>query len=90
MMGKDEPAPQASVASGARTVQPIIARIADGFQTMGEGMFVEFPSVVAAGVRMRLAMPEANGRLQANALEAKLRSSNRLGVHLVDVLVEGR
>ena len=53
---------------------------------MGDGMFIEFPSVVAA-VECALTS-KAPWRRQRNALGAK-RVLYRIGVHLGDVLVEG-
>ena len=54
---------------------------------MGDGMFIEFPSVVAA-VECALAMQRQMAADNEGALEAK-RVLYRIGVHLGDVLVEG-
>lgn len=88
MMGEDEAGAAALVRERRETVQPIIA--AHGgrlFKTMGDGMFIEFPSVVAA-VECALAMQRQMAAGNAGALEAK-RVLYRIGVHLGDVLVEG-
>ena len=82
------PARQALVRERREAAQPIIA--AHGgrlFKTMGDGMFVEFPSVVAA-VECALAMQRQMAAGNEGALEAK-RVLYRIGVHLGDVLVEG-
>ena len=88
MMGQDEAGVAALVRERRETVQPIIA--AHGgrlFKTMGDGMFVEFPSVVAA-VECALAMQRQMAVGNEGAPEAK-RVVYRIGVHLGDVLVEG-
>jgi TolB-like protein/class 3 adenylate cyclase len=88
MMGEDEAGAAALVRERRETVQPIIA--AHGgrlFKTMGDGMFVEFPSVVAA-VECALAMQRQMAAANEGAFEAK-RVLYRIGVHLGDVLVEG-
>ncbi len=54
---------------------------------MGDGMLVEFPSVVAA-VECALAIQKQMAAGNVGALEAK-RVLYRIGVHLGDVLVEG-
>jgi TolB-like protein/class 3 adenylate cyclase/Tfp pilus assembly protein PilF len=88
MMGEDEAGAAALVRERRETVQPIIAahngRV---FKTTGDGMFIEFPSVVAA-VECALAMQGQMAIGNEAALEAK-RVLYRIGVHLGDVLVEG-
>ena len=88
MMGEDEAGTASLVRERRDAAQPIIA--AHGgrlFKTMGDGMFVEFPSVVAA-VECALAMQRQMAASNEGALEAK-RVLYRIGVHLGDVLVEG-
>ena len=88
MMGEDEAGTASLVRERREAAQPIIA--AHGgrlFKTMGDGMFVEFPSVVAA-VECALAMQRQTAASNEGALEAK-RVLYRIGVHLGDVLVEG-
>jgi TolB-like protein/class 3 adenylate cyclase/Tfp pilus assembly protein PilF len=88
MMGEDEAGTASLVRERREAAQPIIA--AHGgrlFKTTGDGMFVEFPSVVAA-VECALAMQKQMAASNQGALEAK-RVLYRIGVHLGDVLVEG-
>ncbi len=88
MMGEDEAGTASLVRERREAAQPIVA--AHGgrlFKTMGDGMFVEFPSVVAA-VECALAMQRQMAASNEGALEAK-RVLYRIGVHLGDVLVEG-
>ena len=88
MMGEDEAGTAGLVRERREAAQPIIA--AHGgrlFKIMGDGMFVEFPSVVAA-VECALAMQRQMAASNDGALEAR-RVLYRIGVHLGDVLVEG-
>jgi TolB-like protein/class 3 adenylate cyclase len=88
MMGEDEAGTAEAVRVRREAAQPIIA--AHGgrlFKTMGDGMFVEFPSVVAA-VECALAMQRQMAASNEGASEAR-RVLYRIGVHLGDVLVEG-
>jgi TolB-like protein/class 3 adenylate cyclase/Tfp pilus assembly protein PilF len=88
MMGEDEAGAAALVRERREAVQPIIAAHSGRlFKTMGDGMFVEFPSVVAA-VECALAMQRQMAASNEGAPEAK-RVLYRIGVHLGDVLVEG-
>ena len=89
MMGEDEAGTASLVAERREAVLPIIA--AHGgrlFKTMGDGMLVEFASVVAA-VECALAMQKQMAARNEGALETK-RILYRIGVHLGDVLVEGQ
>jgi TolB-like protein/class 3 adenylate cyclase len=88
MMGEDEAGTASLVLERREATQPIIA-VHGGrlFKTMGDGMFVEFPSVVAA-VECALAMQRQMAASNEGALVAK-RVLYRIGVHLGDVLVEG-
>ena len=86
MMGEDEAGAAALVRERRETVQPIIAAHSGRlFKTMGDGMFIEFPSVVAA-VECALAMKSQMAAGNEGAPEAK-RVLYRIGVHLGDVLV---
>jgi adenylate cyclase len=88
MMGEDEAGTASLVRERREAAQPIIA--AHGgrlFKTTGDGMFIEFPSVVAA-VECALAMQRQMAASNEGALETK-RILYRIGVHLGDVLVEG-
>jgi TolB-like protein/class 3 adenylate cyclase len=88
MMGEDEAGTATLMLERRNAAQPIIA--AHGgrlFKTMGDGMFVEFPSIVAA-VECALAMQRQMAASNEGVLEAK-RVLHRIGVHLGDVLVEG-
>src|ERR1700727_467885 len=88
MMGEDEAGAAALVRERRDAAQPIIdAHGGRLFKTMGDGMFVEFASVVAA-VECALAMQRQMAADNEGALEAK-RVLYRIGVHLGDVLVEG-
>src|SRR5271154_2483871 len=88
MMGEDEAGTASLVRERRDAAQPIIdAHGGRLFKTMGDGMFIEFASVVAA-VECALAMQKQMAASNEGALEAK-RVLYRIGVHLVDVLVEG-
>jgi TolB-like protein/class 3 adenylate cyclase/Tfp pilus assembly protein PilF len=88
MMGEDEAGTASLVLERREAAQPIIAAHAGRlFKTMGDGMFVEFSSVVAA-VECALAMQRQMAASNEGAVEAK-RVLYRVGVHLGDVLVEG-
>jgi TolB-like protein/Tfp pilus assembly protein PilF len=88
MMGEDEAGTAQAVRERREAAQPIIA-VHGGrlFKTMGDGMFIEFPSIVAA-VECALAMQRQMAAGNEGAPEAK-RVLYRIGVHLGDVLVEG-
>ncbi len=88
MMGEDEAGAATLVRERREAAQPIIA--AHGgrlFKTMGDGMLIEFASVVAA-VECALAMQKQMASSNEAAPEGK-RVLYRIGVHLGDVLVEG-
>ena len=88
MMGEDEAGAATLVRARRDAAQPIIdAHGGRLFKTMGDGMFIEFASVVAA-VECALAMQRQMAAGNEGALEAK-RILYRIGVHLGDVLVEG-
>ena len=88
MMGEDEAGTAKAVRERREAAAPIIATHGGRlFKTMGDGMLIEFPSVVAA-VECALAMQK-----QMAERNAETAGSNdivyRIGVHLGDVLVDG-
>ena len=88
MMGEDEAGTARLVRERREANQPVIA--AHGgrlFKTMGDGMFIEFPSVVAA-LECAMAMQRQMAAGNEGAVESK-RALYRIGLHLGDVLVEG-
>ena len=88
MMGEDEAGTAEAVRERREAAQPIIAAHSGRlFKTMGDGMLIEFPSVVAA-VECALAMQRQMAAGNESAFAAK-RVLYRIGVHLGDVLVEG-
>src|SRR5277367_4141114 len=88
MMGEDEAGTASLVLERREAAQPIIA-VHGGrlFKTMGDGMLIEFPSVVAA-VECALAMQKQMAERNAEAAGAN-DIVYRIGVHLGDVLVDG-
>src|ERR1700678_3541231 len=88
MMGEDEAGAASLVRERRDAAQPIIdAHGGRVVKIMGEGMFIEFASLVAA-VECALAIQRQMAAGNEGALEAK-RVLYRIGVHLGDVLVEG-
>ena len=88
MMGEDEAGAASLVRERREAAQPIVA--AHGgrlFKTTGDGMLIDFASVVAA-VECALAMQKHMASGNETAPEGK-RVLYRIGVHLGDVLVEG-
>ena len=88
MMGEDEAGTATLVCERREAAKPIVA--AHGgrvFKTMGDGMLIEFPSVVAA-VECALAIQNMMAACNVDAPPAK-RLIYRIGVHLGDILVEG-
>jgi TolB-like protein/class 3 adenylate cyclase/tetratricopeptide (TPR) repeat protein len=88
MMGEDEAGTASLVRERREAVLPVIA-VHGGrlFKTMGDGMFIEFPSIVEA-VECALAMQRQMASGNEGVPEGK-RVLYRVGVHLGDVLVEG-
>ena len=87
-MGEDEAGTAKIVRERREAAAPIVA--AHGgriFKTMGDGILIEFASVVAA-VECALAMQKQAAERNAEAPEAKS-VVYRIGVHLGDVLVDG-
>ena len=87
MMGEDEAGTAKAVRERREAAAPIVG--AHGgrlFKTMGDGMLIEFPSVVAA-VECALAIQKLNSDHNRDTSESK-RILYRIGVDLGDVLVE--
>src|SRR5271166_3982958 len=88
MMGEDETGTARAVRERREAAAPIVA--AHGgrvFKTMGDGIFVEFPSVVSAvecALAVQRMMVERN-----EGVPDERRLVYRIGVNLGDVLVEG-
>jgi TolB-like protein/class 3 adenylate cyclase/Tfp pilus assembly protein PilF len=88
MMGEDEVG-TARVVRERRSAAETLAAGQGGrvFKTMGDAIFIEFPSVVAA-VECAIAIQEMMSGKNAG-LSKDRRVAYRIGVHLGDVLVEG-
>ena len=88
LMGEDEAGTARAVRENREAARPLVAdkggRIV---KTMGDGLLLEFPSVVAA-VECAVAMQKLMAERNADAPEAK-RIVYRIGVNLGDVLIEG-
>ena len=88
LMGEDEAGTALAVRERREAAAPIVA--AHGgriFKTMGDGMLMEFPSVVAAA-EFAIAIQKTMAERNAGVAEEK-RILYRIGVHLGDVLIEG-
>jgi TolB-like protein/class 3 adenylate cyclase len=88
LMGEDEAGTARAVSERREAARPIVAgkggRIV---KTTGDGLLLEFPSVVAA-VECAIALQKLMAKRNAEIPEAK-RIVYRIGVNLGDVLVEG-
>jgi TolB-like protein/tetratricopeptide (TPR) repeat protein len=88
LMGEDEAGTARSVREHRDAARPIVASCAGRLvKTMGDGLLLEFPSVVAAvecAVSIQKLMIERNGEIS----DAK-RILYRIGVNLGDVLIDG-
>src|ERR1700733_4162592 len=88
LMGEDEAGTARAVREHREAARPLVAdkggRIV---KTMGDGLLLEFPSVVAA-VECAIAMQTLMAERNADIPEAK-RIVYRIGVNLGDVLIEG-
>jgi adenylate cyclase len=88
MMGDDEAGTAKAVLERQEAAAPIVAghggRV---FKTMGDALFVEFPSIVSA-VECALAIQRMMAEHNADLAESR-RVVYRIGVHLGDVLIEG-
>jgi TolB-like protein/class 3 adenylate cyclase len=88
MMGEDEAGTAQAVRERREAAAAIVADHGGRlFKTMGDGMLIEFPSVVAA-VECAIAIQSETAKRNAKVPEDK-RILYRIGVHLGDVLVEG-
>jgi TolB-like protein/class 3 adenylate cyclase/Flp pilus assembly protein TadD len=88
LMGEDEAGTALSVREHREAARPIVAGLGGRIvKTMGDGLLLEFPSVVAAvecAIAIQKLMVERNG----SVAESK-RIVYRIGVNLGDVLIEG-
>src|SRR5271163_1298380 len=88
LMGEDEAGTARAVREHRQAARPIVAGLGGRIvKTMGDGLLLEFPSVVAA-VECAIAIQKLMGERNADAPEAK-RIVYRIGVNLGDVLIEG-
>jgi class 3 adenylate cyclase len=88
MMGEDEAGTARAVRERREAAAPILA--AHGgrlFKTMGDGMLIEFPSIVSA-VECALAMQRQMAERNAESADGK-NMLYRIGAHVGDVLIEG-
>jgi TolB-like protein len=87
-MGEDEAGTARAVRDHREAVQPIVAGLGGRIvKTTGDGLLLEFPSVVAA-VECAIAIQKVMAERNAGTPEAK-RIVYRIGVNLGDVLIEG-
>ena len=87
-MGEDEAGTARSVREHREAARPILAALGGRIvKTMGDGLLLEFPSVVAA-VECAIAIQKLMAERNADTPEAK-RIVYRIGVNLGDVLIEG-
>jgi adenylate cyclase len=88
LMGEDEAGTARSVREHREAARPILAALGGRIvKTMGDGLLLEFPSVVAA-VEGAIAIQKLMAERNADTPEAK-RIVYRIGVNLGDVLIEG-
>ena len=88
LMGEDEAGTALSVREHREAARPIVARLGGRIvKTMGDGLLLEFPSVVAA-VECAIAIQKLMVERNAQTAEAK-RIVYRIGVNLGDVLIDG-
>jgi TolB-like protein/class 3 adenylate cyclase len=88
LMGEDEAGTALSVREHREAALPIVAGLGGRIvKTMGDGLLLEFPSVVAA-VECAVAIQKLMVERNADVPEAK-RIVYRIGVNLGDVLIEG-
>jgi class 3 adenylate cyclase len=87
LMGEDEAGTARAVREHREAARPIVASHGGRIvKTMGDGLLLEFPSVVAA-VECAIAVQKLMVERNADAPEAK-RIVYRMGLHLGDVLIE--
>ena len=88
LMGEDEAGTADAVRARRQAAAPIIAENGGRIvKTMGDGLLVEFPSVVAA-IEAAIQIQTMMAELNESVPEAK-RIIYRIGVHIGDVLIEG-
>ena len=88
LMGEDEAGTARAVREHREAARPIVAGFGGRIvKTMGDGLLLEFPSVVAA-VECAIAIQKLMVERNAETPEAK-RIVYRIGVNLGDVLIEG-
>jgi TolB-like protein/class 3 adenylate cyclase len=88
LMGEDEAGTARSVREHREAARPVLAALGGRIvKTMGDGLLLEFPSVVAA-VEGSIAIQKLMIERDADTPEAK-RIVYRIGVNLGDVLIEG-
>src|SRR5271163_3525569 len=88
LMGEDEAGTALAVNDHREAARPIVAGLGGRIvKTMGDGLLLEFPSVVAA-VECAVAIQKLMVERNTDVTEAK-RIVYRIGVNLGDVLIEG-
>src|ERR1700684_2391870 len=88
LMGEDEAGPAQAVREHREAARPIVAGLGGRIvKTMGDGLLLEFPSVVAA-VECAIAIQKLMAECNAGTPEDK-RIVYRIGINLGDVLIEG-
>jgi TolB-like protein/class 3 adenylate cyclase len=88
LMGEDEAGTAAAVRERREAAAPVVREHGGRIvKTMGDGLLLEFPSVVAA-VDCAVAIQKLMAERNADAREAK-RIVYRIGVNLGDVLIDG-
>src|SRR5271157_4347472 len=88
LMGEDEAGTARAVREHRDAARPIVAGLGGRIvKTMGDGLLLEFPSVVAA-VECAIAIQKLMAERNAEAPEGK-RILYRIGVSIGDVLIEG-
>ena len=88
LMGDDESGTVRAVREHREAARPIVAGLGGRIvKTMGDGLLLEFPSVIAA-VQCTIAIQKLMAERNANVADGK-RIVYRIGVNLGDVLIEG-
>jgi class 3 adenylate cyclase len=88
LMGEDEAGTARAVSEHREALRPIVANLGGRIvKTTGDGLLLEFPSVVAA-VECAIAIQRLMAERNAGTPEPR-RILYRIGVNLGDVLVEG-
>jgi TolB-like protein/Tfp pilus assembly protein PilF len=88
LMGEDEAGTAQAVREHREAARPVVAGLGGRIvKTTGDGLLLEFPSVIAA-VECAVAIQALMAERNANVPEAK-RVVYRIGVNLGDVLIEG-